>query len=133
MSITQILLIIAIATIATTIIQCIEMYLILYNQRKTNWLLENIGVLASNGFSQFIHELITDKKKEAEFFGFVQLCGQHAINAGKDAVQKKMPRVKSLGDVIGFLLQMPAVQAKVEKVVAGPEAAPEAAVPPGWG
>lgn len=135
MSVEELLFWIVLLTGATTLIQCIEMFLILVNQRRTNELLENIGHLASDGFFQFINDIAEDKQKEAAFFGFVRCCGQHAIGAVKDAAMPKMPKIKSLGDVIGLLFSSPAVQAKIEKKVGEMvEGAAETAVEgAGWG
>ena len=118
MTVEELLFLIAIATIVTTAIQCIEMFMILRSQRQTNFYLENIGHLASDGVSQWIKDLIEDKQKQAEFFGFVSMCGQHAIGAAKDALAPKMPKIKSLGDFINTLLQMPVIQQKVEQKAA---------------
>ena len=121
MTVEELLFWIAVLTGVTTVVQCIEMMILIHNQRETNRLLQNVGHLASDGFFQFVCDIADDKNKEAAFFGFVQKCGAHALGAAKDMVQGatvKMPRIKSLGDVIGTLFQMPGVQAKVEEKAA---------------
>lgn len=123
MSIEEILIIIAAATIVTTIIQCMEMLILIRNQRYTNHLLENVGHLAGDCMEQFIEDLLKDKDKEAAWFGFVRMCGQHALGAAREAVMPKMPKIRTLGDAIGMIMQMPGVQAaaeaKAKKIIEG--------------
>jgi len=65
------LMIIALVTTLTTIIQCIEMYLLLRSTRNTNEILSNPTIIVKD----FLENLVEDKDVQKAFFEFVAVCG----------------------------------------------------------
>ena len=51
------LIIIAVVTTLTTIIQCIEMYLLISSSRRTNQILEHPGPLVVSGLKELMAEV----------------------------------------------------------------------------
>jgi len=118
MSAETLLLVIAVATIVTTAIQCLEMFLILRSNRRTNEILENPAPV--------IEGLMIACKEDKEFaqaFGsFLAWSGQCAIAGFKAQAEQagvKVPKIKSVGDLFSFALQMPSIQAAIEKKIKG--------------
>jgi len=108
------LMLIALMTGITTIIQCVEMWLLLRSSRQTNAYLANPAPLISG----FLRELAEDKEFAQEFAGFVAWMGQTGLSGVKTAMQDagiKPPKIKSFGDLLGFMVQMPQIQAAIEK------------------
>lgn len=114
---TELLLVIAIATIVTTLIQCIEMWMLISSSRRTNELLSQPGDIIVS----LVEQLQNDKKFAATFMGFVGWLGQVTIAGAKEAVQQagvyKPPKIKSVADLLSFALQLPAIQNAVEKKI----------------
>jgi len=108
------LMLIALMTGATTLIQCIEMWMLVKSSRRTNELLENPAPLVSG----FLQNLANDPDFAKEFAGFIAWMGQTGISGIKTTMQEagiKPPKIKSFGDMVGFLFQMPQIQAAIEK------------------
>lgn len=116
------LVVIALVTTLTTIIQCIEMYLLITSSRRTNQILEHPGPLVVSGLKELMVELSEDKDFQQMLGGFVAWAGTTAITNVKANMEKagiKVPKIKSLGDALGLIFQLPGVQAAVEKKVEG--------------
>lgn len=138
MSIEALLLIIAAATIITTIIQCIEMWMLVSSSRRTNELLEDPTPLL---------ESIVERMRKDHAFGaavgslFV-FMGQCAFAEMRDMVAGKIPKLrrpKNIQEALGMLAEnlMPRVQEYASNAIANKatEKAGAAAekVTEGWG
>lgn len=77
MSDNDLLLLIAAITGITTLIQCIEMWLLVSSSRQTNRILSKPGEL----FTHLIEQLADDPKFREEFWGLVQATGIKALEA----------------------------------------------------
>lgn len=83
----------AIFTMVTTVIQCIEMWILIKNQRATNEILSHPGDLLMDGIIQFALDLLEDNESRTTFFQFVNACGAAAT-----------PQIKEL--MISFLKEL---------------------------
>lgn len=112
------LAVIALATIVTTAIQCIEMFMILRSNRRTNEILENPAPVIVG----LMDALKEDKEFAQEFGNFIAWGGSAALAGVRQNMETagiKPPKIKSLGDFLGFLVQMPQIQAAIEKKMVG--------------
>lgn len=107
------LMLIALMTGITTIIQCIEMWMLVRSSRRTNELLSDPAPLLMG----LMEHLAEDKKFQQEFGAFISWMGQAGIAGVKNTMQEagfKPPKIKSFGDLLGFLVQMPTIQSAIE-------------------
>ena len=112
------LIIIAVVTTLTTIIQCIEMYLLISSSRRTNQILEHPGPLVVSGLKELMAEVSEDKDFQAMLGGFVSWAGTTAIASVKQNMEQagiKVPKIRSLGDALGLVFQLPGIQGAIEK------------------
>lgn len=80
----------AIFTLVTTLIQCLEMWILIQNQRETNRLLSNPGELLLKGLHGMADELKDNPEAQAAIFEFVGACGAVAYNTALQAVKGKI-------------------------------------------
>lgn len=113
MTIEELLGLIALATIVTTIIQCLEMYLLLRSSRDTNEKLDNLGHLMSDGVHQWIADLAQDKEKQEAFFGLIQIMGQAALEGVRGATAGKPVKLRGWAKVFEPLVNSPEIQAMI--------------------
>lgn len=122
------MILIGLGALITGLINVWEMYVLIKTGRETNHLIQELrddpeygGQILSNGIHGFILELVKDPEKQKAFFGLVTLMGQHAMGAAKQAVttavQNKGKKIKTLGDVLGLVMDMPGIQNKITKAV----------------
>lgn len=106
-----------IALIIMTAIQSFEFYYLIKSSRRTNEILENPAPVVKG----FLKSLAEDEDFAKEFAGFIAWAGQTGIAGVKQTMQDagfKPPKIKSFGDLLGFLVQMPAIQDAVQKKAA---------------
>jgi len=99
-----------------TFIQTLEVYWLLKSNRRTNEILENPAPVIE-GLMEACRE---DKEFAAAFDSFLAWSGQCAIagfKAQAEAAGVKVPKIKNIGDLFSFALQMPAIQQAIEKKV----------------
>lgn len=113
---------IMITSLITSIINTIEIIYLIRSSHRTNEILENPAPLISG----LVHALQEDKEFEKEFGALVVWMGQAALSGIKSSMEKaeiRPPKIKSFGDALGFLIQLPqiqnAIQAKATKAIEG--------------
>jgi len=112
------LMIIALMTGVTTAIQCFEMWMLVKSSRQTNRILQDPAPIVKG----FLKALAEDEDFAKEFAGFIAWAGQTGIAGVKQTMTEagiKPPKIKSFGDLLGFLVQMPQIQDAVQKKAAG--------------
>lgn len=82
-------------TMFTAIIQCIEMWILVKNQRETNRILSNPGQLLLTGVTQMAKELETNEEAQRLFFNLVAASGQIAYSAAVEGAKDKIKSVIS--------------------------------------
>ena len=119
---------IMITSLITSIINTIEIIYLIRSSRRTNEILENPAPIVSG----FLHALEDDKDFAKEFGSFVVWCGQAALSGVKQSMEgagMKPPKIKSFGDALGFLIQLPQIQQAIQtKAAAALEGAGKEAV-----
>lgn len=107
-----------VATAVTSIINCIEIIYLIRSSRRTNEILENPAPL----FVGLMEALATDKEFQQEFGNFVAWAGQTAVLGIKQSMTKegkKVPKIRSFSDLLGFVSSLPQVQSAIEAKAAG--------------
>lgn len=106
-------MIVEIALIVMTFIQCLEFMWLYRSSRRTNEILENPAPVII-GLMDALQE---DKKFAQEFGNFVAWCGAAGLSGIRQQMEQggiKPPKIKSIGDFLGFLVQMPQIQQKLQ-------------------
>lgn len=133
---TELLLAIAITTIVTTLIQTIEMWLLVRSSKQTNHILSHPGELLLTGITEWIKGIWDDEKAQKTFFTFAQILAQNMIMGAREAAQNaglKPPKIRNVQDAVGYILSLPGAQARIDKAISGAmdEAVTETAVEAG--
>lgn len=111
-------MIVEITLIVMTFVQCLEFWWLYQSSRRTNEILENPAPVVIG----LMDALKEDKEFAQEFGNFVAWTGSAALAGVKQNMENagiKPPKIKSLGDFLGFLVQMPQIQAAIEKKMVG--------------
>lgn len=112
---------IALITTVTTIIQTIEMIILVRSNRHTNYLLSHPGEL----LIALVEQIQTDPKFAAMFQGFIQWLGSVGLAGAKTAVEKsgiKIPKgMGKIGQLMEFIQVLPEIQAALKGGAAGAE------------
>jgi len=125
------LFVIAAITGITTVIQCIEMYLLVRTHRQTNAILENPGPMVADGIHGYLTELIEDPKMQEEFFSFVAICGKNMWQGvgATDAGDIKPVKLKGRMKMFEPIVNNPKIQEMVaQKIAATIQATGEAGI-----
>lgn len=130
--------------IVMTVIQTVEMYLIVKNHVETNRILKNPGPLVLQGIIEFIDQLGKDEKKQKYFMTFLAIIGQNVFLSLKDACERKgikIPKIKSATDIIDFVVKLPNVAENLNTAISqsikeisgeAPKKSPESSKLEGW-
>lgn len=123
-----------------TIIQTVEMYLIVHAQRQTNSIISEPGPLIRAAIRDLVDDLAHDKEVQKEFGALMATAGQCIIAGAKDVyAQAGMvpPKIRKPTDLLQALFQLPKVQAALEKkmtdMVSGVVEEKAAETVGGWG
>lgn len=106
------------ALIVMTAIQSFEFYYLIKSSRRTNEILEHPGDLAVS----LIKQLEEDEKFAEAFGSLIAWSGGIAVNGVKKTMNEagiKPPKIKSIGDFLGYVMQFPSVQTQIEKKITG--------------
>lgn len=81
---------------------------------------EEAGVIATNFFVGMSKRIRADPQAQQAFGELVAWMGACAFQQAQKSLQNgvKMPKIKSIGDLLGLAFQMPGIQAAVEKKAA---------------
>lgn len=118
----ELLLAIAITTIITTLIQTIEMWLLVKSSRQTNYLLSHPGDLLLDGITGWIKNLWESDKDQKAFFTFMNILAQNMVLGIREAAAGagiKPPKIRNVQDAIGYILSLPGTQKRIEGLMSG--------------
>lgn len=107
----ELLLLIAFVTTITTLIQCIEMWILVHNQRETNRILSQPGDIIKN----LIIQLQEDKDFQQNFWGLIQACGASIIQGirGGGGELPKPVKLKGFARIFEPFVNNPDIQSMV--------------------
>lgn len=103
-----------------TIIQTIEMYLLIHTHKETNAILENPGPMVAEGIHGYLQELISDPKMQEEFFTFVAICGKNMWQGigATDGAEVKPVKLKGHMKMFEPIVNNPKIQEMVAQKIA---------------